>query len=881
MLSVVTTPQDLDERFRAELAGLTAATVIRDLDGPVRDATTLTAGQARALYDAQCASRHLDLAARWLRSFDAGYYTIGSSGHEGNAAVAAALRPTDPALLHYRSGGFYCARAAQLPGTDPVRDVLRGIVASTKEPIAGGRHKVFGHPDLHIIPTTSTIASHLPRAVGIAYALGRGRRLNPPAGNGYGWPADALVVCSFGDASVNHAAATAAFNTAGWCDHSGLRLPLLFVCEDNAIGISVRSPSGWVEATLHARPGLRYFAADGCDIAATYDATSEAAAWVRRHRRPAVLHLSMVRLMGHAGADAEVGYRSTGEIEADVRRDPLVRTARLLVDAGLASPAELMARYDELGWEVRRVAEEVLSEPKLGSASEVTAPLAPRRPVRVSRAVNDAAARLVEAMAENGPTDDEFAVEEQPESIVEDPHEDAPASEDTEADDQPVDNRPDDEQPDDERPGDAGPGDARPGDEQPGDDAKPNDDEQPGDDAKPNDDEQPGEESSSEQPDENADWPEPVAAAPEPEKPVNIRPTRKAAFNGRLPEYAGPLTLAQTINAALTDALLSYPQMVVFGEDVALKGGVYGVTKGLRDRFGAARVFDTLLDETSILGLALGSGVAGLLPVPEIQYLAYLHNAEDQLRGEAATMQFFSQGAYHNPMVVRVAGLAYQAGFGGHFHNDNAVAVLRDIPGLVVAAPARAEDAAAMLRTCLASAVVDGSVCVFLEPIALYHTRDLHTEGDGWWLGEYAPPTEWQALHVPIGRARVYASGPNDDLTIITFGNGVRLSLRAAARLAADGIGSRVVDLRWLSPLPVADIIRESAATGRVLVVDETRRSGGVGEGVLAALVDAGYVGVARRVAAVDSFIPLGPAAGHVLVSEEQIVQGARSLLAR
>lgn len=166
MLSSVTTPQDLDERFRAELAGLVAATVIRDLDEPVRDDTALTGVQARALYDAQCTSRHLDLAARWLRSFDAGYYTIGSSGHEGNAAVAAALRPTDPALLHYRSGGFYCMRAAQVPGSDPIRDVLRGVVASSKDPIAGGRHKVFGHPDLHVVPTTSTIASHLPRAVG-------------------------------------------------------------------------------------------------------------------------------------------------------------------------------------------------------------------------------------------------------------------------------------------------------------------------------------------------------------------------------------------------------------------------------------------------------------------------------------------------------------------------------------------------------------------------------------------------------------------------------------------------------------------------------------------------------------------------------------------
>ena len=127
----------------------------------------------------------------------------------------------------------------------------------------------------------------------------------------------------------------------------------------------------------------------------------------------------------------------------------------------------------------------------------------------------------------------------------------------------------------------------------------------------------------------------------------------------------------------------------MFGEDVAAKGGVYGVTRGLLKRAGAARVFDTVLDEQSILGLALGAGVTGLLPVPEIQYLAYLHNAEDQLRGEAATLQFFSQGQYRNPLVVRIAGYGYQKGFGGHFHNDDAVGVLRDIPGLVIASPAR------------------------------------------------------------------------------------------------------------------------------------------------------------------------------------------------
>jgi 2-oxoisovalerate dehydrogenase E1 component len=761
MLSTVTSAQDLDENFRTAVGALTPSEERTDPTEPVREGTTLTGAEAERLFDAQLASRHLDLAARWLRSFGEGYYTIGSAGHEGNAAVAAALRPTDPALLHYRSGAFYCARAGQLDDrTDPIRDILRGLVASAAEPGSGGRHKVFGHPDLQIIPTTSTIGSHLPRAVGLGFAVERGRRLDTETP----WPTDAVAVCSFGDASINHASAVAAFNTAGWCDHSGLRMPVLFVCEDNGIGLSVRSPDGWVAAVLKAKPGLRYFAADGCDLAEAYDCATGAVNWVRKQRRPAILHLSTVRLMGHAGADAEVAYRANAEIAADLARDPLVGTARLLVAAGLTTPEDLLKQYDEVGWQVRKVAEEVLTEPKLADAAEVVGPLAPRRPVRVARAVADA-----------GTT---------------------------------------------------------------------------------------------------------VAVSPRGEVPPGAA-ARTTAFGGRLPEDAGPLTLAQAINATLTDALVTWPRAFVFGQDVAVKGGVYGVTKNMRERFGAGRVFDTLLDETSVLGFGLGAGLGGMLPIPEIQYLAYLHSAEDQLRGEAATMSFFSRGSYRNPMVVRVAGLAYQEGFGGHFHNDNAVGVLRDIPGLVVACPSRPDDAAALLRTCLAAAVVDGSVSVFLEPIALYHTRDLYAPGDGQWMRPYPPPGDWSAAHVPIGRARVDLVGSGEDLTIVTFGNGVRMSLRAAARLAADGIGSRIVDLRWLAPLPIADIIREAAATSRVLVVDETRRSGGVGEGVISALVDGGFVGVARRVASVDSLIPLGPAAAHVLVSEESVMQGAKLVLDR
>jgi 2-oxoisovalerate dehydrogenase E1 component len=714
-------------------------------DAAVREGSALTAARALELFGAQLASRHLDVAAHWLRERGAGFYTIGSSGHEGNAAVAAALRLTDPALLHYRSAAFYLARAGQAsPPGDGVRDVLLGLVAAAAEPIAGGRHKVFGRRELHVIPQTSTIASHLPRAVGLALALGRAARLGAPAP----WPADAIVVTSMGDASVNHSTATGALNTAAHCAFQRLPLPLLVVVEDNGIGISVRTPPGWVRAATSGRAGLGYFHADGADLAGAYDTALEAAEWVRGRRAPAVLHLATVRLGGHAGADVESAYRDPAEIAAALAGDPLLGTARLLVSAGVLTPDGVLARYAQSRERVLTLAAEVARAPRLRTASEVMAPLAPRRPAAV-------AARAA------------------------------------------------------------------------------------------------------------------VAAGPQ---------QREAVFGPRLPEAAGPLTLAQSINAALTDALAARPGMLVFGEDIARKGGVYGVTRGLLARFGAARVFDTLLDEQSVLGLALGAGLAGLLPVPEIQYLAYLHNAADQLRGEAATLQFFSQGQYRNPLVVRIAGYAYQEGFGGHFHNDNSVAALRDIPGLIIASPSRPDDASAMLRTCLAAAETDGSVCVFLEPIALYHARDLYQPGDGGWLAPYPEPGRWAAGHVPAGRARTYGDGTG--LTIITFGNGLRLSLRAAAGLAREGIGCRVVDLRWLAPLPAGDILFEARATGRVLIADETRRSGGVSEGVLAALADGGYRGRVARVASEDSFVPLGDAAATVLLSQQAIEDAARALLA-
>ena len=209
----------------------------------------LTAVQARAVYRAACLSRSLDRQARVMQREGQGFYTIGSSGHEGMAAVALALRPDDLAFLHYRDAAFQIARAGMVAGSDPVWDMLLSFAASAEDPISGGRHKVLGSKALMIPPQTSTIASHLPKAVGAAYSIGLPRQEHALLAR------DGVVMASFGDASVNHSTAQGAFNAAGWAAFQGAAMPLLLVCEDNGIGISTKSPAGWVEANLAAKPG--------------------------------------------------------------------------------------------------------------------------------------------------------------------------------------------------------------------------------------------------------------------------------------------------------------------------------------------------------------------------------------------------------------------------------------------------------------------------------------------------------------------------------------------------------------------------------------------------------------------------------------------------
>ena len=710
------------DRFDAHHETLRARLAAGDLPpGPAPEGADVAV--LMPLFEAQCLSRQLDRAGRAMQREGRGFYTIGSAGHEPMAAVAAALRPTDAAFLHYRDAAFVVARAAQVPGQDPARDILLSFACAAADPMSGGRHKVLGSRALNIPPQTSTIASHLPKAMGTAFAVGLSRRTPPPEP----WlPRDAIVMASFGDASANHSTATGAINAACWTAHRGGPMPLLLVCEDNGIGISTPTPEGWIAAAYGHRPGLRYVPADGRDLAGSLRAATEAAAHVRRTRRPAFLHLRTVRLFGHAGSDVEAAYRDPAAIAAGEADDPLLHAARQLAALGVPQGA-ILAAYDAAGARLDRLANEVAAAPPLQDAAQVAAAIVPPRRT-----------------------------------------------------------------------------------------------------------------------------PPPARPVPEERDP-------------------SPQPMARHVARALGDLMHAHPELIVLGEDVGRKGGVYGATRGLHARFGPARVIDTLLDEQSILGLAIGLAHQGYVPVPEIQFLAYYHNAQDQIRGEAATLPFFSNGQFDNPMVLRIAGLGYQRGFGGHFHNDNALAVLRDVPGLILGVPSDGAEAARMLREAVRLAREERRLVAIVEPIALYGARDGTVPGDGRRLTPYPGPDDRLAL----GEPRTIGAGT--DLAILTYGNGVGLSQQALESVDAD---ARVIDVRWLAPLPEVAILEAAEPCAATLIVDECRRSGGPSEALMALLAEHGRAPLAR-VTATDSFIATGPAAAATLPSARSIAEAARALLVR
>ena len=703
----------------------------------------LDKGQLLDLFETQIMSRHLDLRSRELQKQGQSFYTIGSAGHEGNAAIALAFRKTDMAFLHYRSGAFVIQRAKHEPDQQPLYDMLLSFCASAEDPVSGGRHKVLGSKSLFIPPQTSTIASHLPKAVGAAFSIALSQKTQVDNI----LPKDSVVVCSFGDASANHSTAQGAFNTAAWAAFQSVPLPIVFICEDNDIGISTATPKGWIKASFQHRPGIHYIECDGLNVLDTFSKAQQAAQIARKLHKPVFLHVHTVRLLGHAGSDSEFAYRSAEQIAHTESHDPLLYSARLVLDQQLLTAQEIVNLYLAIEDNIATLGELAASRPRLTDAQQIQSSVIPKQHIEHT------AVRI-----------------------------------------------------------------------------------------------------------SNQD--------------------RQALFSHEKHNLAKKQHLAKLLNWTLLDILASYKNTLVFGEDVGKKGGVYNVTAKLSEKFAANRVVNTLLDEQSILGAAIGLAHNGYLPIPEIQFLAYVHNAEDQIRGEAATLSFFSDGQFTNPMVIRIAGLAYQRGFGGHFHNDNSIAVFRDIPGLIIACPSNGADAVEMLRTCVRVAQTEQRVVVFIEPIALYMKKDLHQEGDGLWSFDYIPPDKATDMQV----SEIGVHGQGTDLCILTYGNGYYLSRQAEKSLEEAGIQCRIVDLRWLAPLNRQAIVEQANACDAVLIVDECRKTGSISEALVTMLVESqeGQSTLkVQRVTAQDCYIPLGTASYAVLPSVEDIVKAGQFLCAK
>ena len=701
-------------------------------------AELLTDAEIARFYNSMLTSRLLDLRSRLLQAKGQSFYTIGSSGHEANCVVASALRVNDPAFLHYRSGAFFIERSKQLAGSTPIYDLLLSFSASSDDPISGGRHKVLGSLALSIPPQTSTIASHLPKAVGTAFAIDLTQRLGLEGK----WPADAISLCSFGDASANHSTAQGAINAACWTDYQHLPVPVLFLCEDNGLGISTPTPTGWIHHTLS--PHMQTYVADSRDLADVALQARAAVEFVRRERRPALLQLKTYRLFGHAGADAEVAYRRKQQIESELEQDPLLFATALMLARGIVDAEQLAEQVQALDAQTARVAAVAVGRPKLTSAAAVMKSIVP----------------------------------------------------------------------------------------------------------------------------------------PRLDKQLPARQARADVLAFDKHNLGKPQHLAKIINWTLHEIMAQLPTTVVLGEDVGKKGGVYNVTQQLVHQFGNNRVLNTLLDEQSILGLGIGLAQQGFLPIPEIQFLAYVHNAEDQIRGEAATLPFFSNGQYTNPMVVRIAGLGYQRGFGGHFHNDNSFAVFRDIPGVLLFCPSNGHDASLLLRQAVELAYREQRLVIFLEPIALYMVRDLHAPGDGLWCHELPlAETPLPVLGTPAVReSSLVKAAP--DLVIISYANGFFLSCQAQQQLAEQGIAAKVLDIRYLVPLHVDAISEAIGDCRKVLIVDECRQRGSLSEELFTALheLKPEHYQI-RRLCAEDSFIPLGAAAYTVLPSVKQILDKVTALL--
>ena len=318
--------------------------------------------------------------------------------------------------------------------------------------------------------------------------------------------------------------------------------------------------------------------------------------------------------------------------------------------------------------------------------------------------------------------------------------------------------------------------------------------------------------------------------------------------------------IAQAINDALDLALQKEGAVVVFGEDVGRTGGVFRVTDGLRERYGAGRVIDSPVAESAIAGVGFGMAVGGLRPVLELQFMGFSYPAYDQIINHVARIRNRSRHRFTAPLVIRIP---YGGGIGAaEHHSESMEAIYTHIPGLKVVVPSTPYDAKGLLL----AAIEDPDPVIFLEPIRLYRAvrEDV--------------PDEWYT--VPIGEASIERDG--DDVTLITWGAMTKETRQAADLLAGEDISAEVIDLRSLVPLDLETLVESVERTGRAVVIHEAPRTSGFGAEVVAAIQEQCLFSLAAPIARVtgwDTVFPLKRSEHHYLPSVARIAAAARSTL--
>jgi 2-oxoisovalerate dehydrogenase E1 component beta subunit len=322
------------------------------------------------------------------------------------------------------------------------------------------------------------------------------------------------------------------------------------------------------------------------------------------------------------------------------------------------------------------------------------------------------------------------------------------------------------------------------------------------------------------------------------------------------------LTLVQAVNRALREEMARDPRVVLLGEDIGRKGGVFRVTEGLQAEFGALRVVDTPIAESAIAGVAIGAAMMGLRPVAEFQFADYIHPAYDQIVNQAATIRWRSVGGFGVPVVFRAP---FGAGVhGGIYHSQSVEALYCHVPGLKVVVPATPRDAYGLLR----AAIRDDDPVLFFEHKKSYRRyREIVPDEDE---------------IIPIGQARLDREG--SDLSIVTYGYGVHLAREAATQLLEEGISAEILDLRTLAPLDREAIARTVTKTSKVMVLHEANRTMGIGAEIAAFIAEELLLkldGPIVRVAAEDCHLPYNaPEEEAIIPNTGQVVEAARKLAA-